>query len=174
MRSIVLASRGGSLAAILLGLPVALPARADGETQAATSGSVPLECRTVLAHAVPSTVCRPLEGSQTPVRVLFRKMPGWAGNSDLLLIDMCKYSPEGFQLTEEQLTVSSDGKLPPDDPRLRPLSCVRRYCTQKYDSFSIALNLLPIPIGWVSVKVWIGFQYQHFQVACESLQEDIS
>lgn len=162
------------MAVFLLGLSGALPAAADGEPDVSATGSVPLECRSVISHTVPSTVCRPLAGEQAPVRVLFRKMPAWAGNSDLVLIDMCKYSPEGFQLTEEQLTVSADGKLPPDDPRLKPISCVRRYCTEKYNAFSIALNALPIPIGWVSVKVWIGFQYQHFQVACESLEEDFT
>jgi hypothetical protein len=39
------------------------------------------------------------------------------------------------------------------------------------DSFSIAVNALPIPIGWLSVSLWIGYQYRHFEVGCESLTE---
>jgi len=133
----------------------------------------PLECRLVVTHAVPSTVCRPFDSNPMPVRALLRKMPAWSGNSDLLLIDMCSYSPESFALVEEQLTVSTDGRLPPEDPRLKPISCVRRYCTQKVNSFSIAINAFPIPIGWVAVKVWIGFGYQNFEVGCETLEDKI-
>lgn len=163
MRTSVFASLGGSLSTFLLGVPIAGAARADGEP-------VPLECRSVLSHTVPSTVCRPFVGDEVPVRVLFRKMPAWSGNSDLLVIDMCKYSPEGFRLVEDQLVVSADQKLPPEDPRIQPVSCVRRYCTEKSNAFSLSLNAIPIPMGWVAVRLWVGFHYQHFQVACKTLQ----
>jgi hypothetical protein len=168
-----LASTRAVVHALLAGAALASTARADDPkaAQAASLGSIPLECRTVLTHAVPSTVCRPFTDAAAPVRVLFRKMPAWNGNSDLLLIDMCRYSPEAFALVEQQLAISDDGKLPAHDPRLRPFSCVRRYCTQKMDSFSIAVNALPIPIGWLSVSLWIGYQYRHFEVGCESLTE---
>jgi hypothetical protein len=165
---------GGAIASIAL-LSIASPGTAHADDPKGATGpglgAVPLECRSIISHTVPSTVCKPLQGDTYPVRVLFRKMPAWNGNADLLLIDMCEYSPEGFQLVEDQLTVSADGKLPAEDPRLQPISCARKYCTEKSNAFGIAINALPIPIGWVSVKLWLGYQYEHFRVACESLED---
>ena len=159
----------------LLAFALALPdaagfAQIQGAGQAVgAAASEPLECRLLISHTVPSTVCRPFDSNPSPVRALIRKMPAWSGNSDLLLIDMCSYTPEGFALSEEQVTVSQDGKLPDTDPRLKPIQCVRRYCTEKYNAFSIAINALPIPIGWVAIKIWIGFGVQNFEVSCANL-----
>jgi hypothetical protein len=134
-----------------------------------TKGFESLECRMNLAHTFPTTVCKAKGDNPSPIRVDFRRMPSWNGNADLILVEMCRYQDlNGIPQGQTQVAVSNQGELPPMSEKA--VSCKRRYCTQRTDSFSIKINAIPIPFGFLVARFWIGYQEENFEVVCSEIE----
>ena len=109
--------------------------------------------------------------------VSFRRIASWSGNAGMTLVEICSRDLNEIGGKVEQVDgvkyLSIPAQLDHSGFDYPPLgkSCVRRYCSQDIDSFSIFVETVPIPITpvfWLGGA--IGFSNAHFAITCDSIE----
>lgn len=109
--------------------------------------------------------------------VSFRRISSWSGNAGMTLIELCSQNLETIEGKVQQvgdikyLAIPGqyvEGELGPSES---DRSCIRRYCTQVSDSFSIFVETVPIPISpffWLGGA--IGISNSEFAITCKAIE----
>lgn len=133
------------------------------------AGPNSMKCKTTQGPAATGTVCINSSNGKIPVRVSFRKMPTWGGHASFLLVDMCEIPSQnaGLDGKDDESTLILDKR--PDDFEVDQETCIRRYCSEDQDSFGFSLNGIPIPLGYVTVRFWLGMEKSNFELRCKNV-----
>ena len=125
-------------------------------------------------------------GAGGHTEVLFRRVPAWGFNAGLVLVDMCRISGDLIkdqQATPGQIQVPGQSNIvvknipngaAQKQVDLNRKTCLRRYCTDEYHTFSFLIDGAPIPIlPSVALAISIGFSKSSFEVKCQNIDREV-
>jgi hypothetical protein len=131
-----------------------------------------IDCATSNTLGIKGLACVNSQPNSQTV-VTFREMPGWGGNSSLVMVDMCQVAAGSIAPSEDlanPITALSQNQI----VEMNPTACIRRVCTQDMSSFSFrvsGLPIIPITAGF-GIGISFGFSFAKFEVSCSLLGEE--